>query len=314
MDKKNKKEITYSLLLIILPVTALFTAYFLTKDEPVEVANEEKIDELVEEKAPAKINPFANYQSSATAVIVKDLNTGDILYAKNPDKSLPLASLTKVMTSLVTKIHSDTDNFSVAISLEALSTDGESFLYPGERFRLNDLINFTMVTSSNDGAAAIADAIQNIKNSDTFESKMNKVASELGMTNTYFLNETGLDQSEVQAGSFGSARDMATLFEYTLKRYPEIFEATRKANISTYSQTGFLHTADNTNKIVDNLPNVLGSKTGYTDIAGGNLGVIVDPALNRPVVIIVLGSTAEGRFEEVQAISNKLVEYFAFQS
>lgn len=314
--KTQTKETIYSILLIIVPLSFLFGVYFyrsfktnsLAKQNQ-EVAQEE--DAL--EKAPK--NPFEEIDLIAQSVIVKDLSTGQIIYEKNSEEIVPLASLTKVMTALVIELFNQSKiDRTVTISAEAIKQDGDNFLRPGEKFDLEKIIKFTMITSSNDGAAAIAEAVQNINNNNSFADKMNEVAKNIGMKNTHFFNETGLDEDEKTAGAFGSAHDIAKLMEYTLKNYPEIFEGTRDKNYSVYSENGILHQASNTNTIASELPNLLASKTGYTDLAGGNLAVIVDPSLNKPIVIVVLGSTFDGRFEDVVKISNGLSEYFQYKN
>ena len=104
---------------------------------------------------------------------------------------------------------------------------------------------------------------------------------------------------------------MSRLVEYIIKNHPELLEATKHNILNTESKQGIHHTIYNTNNIVDSLPNIIGSKTGYTDIAGGNLTVVIDPALNRPVSITVLGSSKEGRFKDVEKLSNATLVYFS---
>ena len=96
---------------------------------------------------------------------------------------------------------------------------------------------------------------------------------------------------------------MAMLFEYALKNYPEVLEATRYKNLH-FASTEKIYSVENTNVIVDQIPNLIASKTGYTDLAGGNLIIAFDAGLGRPIIITVLGSTEEGRFADVL----KLVE------
>ncbi len=246
----------------------------------------------------------------ARAYIVKDLNTGKIIFQKNSDMALPLASITKVMTALVTKdLASSVNNVSIAPNIH--NAEDKYELFSGDSFPLKKLLDYTLVSSSNDGAAAIAQAVQRISNTKSFVDKMNDLATAIGMQNTHFLNETGLDENPNQAGAFGSAADVALLMEYTLKNFPETFEATKDEMIRTSSNLGFIHSATNTNSIVNELPNVIASKTGFTDIAGGNLAVVIDPSLNRPVVIVVLGSTKEGRFEDTLFLSDAVSKYFS---
>ena len=74
---------------------------------------------------------------------------------------------------------------------------------------------------------------------------------------------------------------------------------------------GTLHTLQNTNQIIDVVPNPLLSKTGFTDLAGGNLVIVFDAGINHPVAIVVLGSTKEERFTDVRALVNETLSYFS---
>lgn len=305
---KQNKEIYYSIILIVIPITLLFTAVFVSKpdiDNFVEVNN--KNSALLSNTAT--LDMFDNIDIKGKSAIVKNLNTGEILYSKNSDLPLPLASITKVLTALTVKI--DSNSNVVGISPEALSTDGESGFFPGEQFYKKDLINLTLISSSNDGAAALAIDTFNVSSNPQkeFVSEMNRVARQIGMENSYFYNETGLDNDEYTAGAHGSAADVATLFEYVLVNHPEIIEFTKEDNIYIKSINGLIHPIKNTNDIVGTLPNILASKTGYTKIAGGNLAVVIDPVLNNPIAIVVLGSTDNGRFDDVSKLAEKATEY-----
>ncbi len=261
-------------------------------------------------------NPFDDVRISARASIVKDLRTGKILFEKSPDESLPLASLTKVMTS-VTALEILEDEDLVVVNASDIAEGNDASLIVGEHFRLKEMLNIAMVASSNSAARSLATA-GGIKIKDTtstalqaFVDKMNAVASKIGMEKTSFKNPTGLDENnETTASALGSARDISKLFEYVLKNNPQILEATKEDYLLIKSKEGFEHKIVNTNEIVGELPNIIGSKTGYTDIAGGNLAVVIDPSLNTPVVIVVLGSSKEGRFKDVERLSNATLDYF----
>lgn len=243
---------------------------------------------------------------AARSAIVVDLNTNKIIFAKEKDKALPLASITKVMTALVAVKQANNASV-ISVTPEALAQDGDSGLKTGEKWRLADLIDFTLVSSSNDGAAAIASAITK-KTNVQFSNLMNSEATKLGMTNTHFINETGLDINEHYGGSYGSAADVAKMFAHALKFAPEILADTAKP-IATYASLGqSTHTTTNTNKIVSRLPGLRASKTGYTDIADGNLAIIIDAGLNQPYAVVVLGSTQDGRFQDVDKIVKALYQ------
>ncbi|MES2214373.1 MAG: hypothetical protein V4465_03250, partial [Patescibacteria group bacterium] len=87
-----------------------------------------------------------------------------------------------------------------------------------------------------------------------------------------------------------------------LRTHPELLDATRNEIVRTTSLDNQIHTAHNTDTIVANIPGIKASKTGFTDLAGGNLVVAFDPELGRPIIISVLGSTAEERFSDVQRL------------
>lgn len=254
-------------------------------------------DGSLAKKEPAKnvaVDPFQNINLEAKAAIVWDVVNQRELYSKNADLPLPLASLTKVMTALTAS--SITPNHSnIKIAAEYLAPEGDSQLVVGDSWGSEDLRDFTLLTSSNDGAFALAATAQSSE--PEFIKSMNALASKIGLSNSKFFNEHGLDREADRGGAYGSAQDMATLFEYTLKKYPQVLEATRYKNL-TFASAEKVYQADNTNTFVDQIPGLLASKTGYTDLAGGNLVIAYDAGLNRPIVVVVLGSSADGRFTD----------------
>ena len=90
------------------------------------------------------------------------------------------------------------------------------------------------------------------------------------------------------------------LLEYIYLNYPEVLRPTVSLSTRLYNQNGDYHEADNTNQVLLDIPNLLGSKTGYTDLAGGNLTIIFDAGFNRPIIVTVLGSTHSERFSDVK--------------
>ena len=257
---------------------------------------------------------------TAENVIVWDVRAGKSVYEKNSSVPKPLASITKVMTAL-TALESVPKNTTVTIDYNSLAQDGNSNLIAGEKWLLKDLIDFSLVESSNDGIAAVASAVGAISDGSpgkrnagrvSFIDMMNQKARELDLGHMSFVNESGLDiYNETEAGAFGSAEDVAKLFSYVLTKHPDLFEATTHKDLRVRSLTGNTHIAKNTNNALAEIPALIGSKTGYTDISGGNLGVILDPGINYPMVIIVLGSTFEDRFKDVVALSEATLDYFS---
>lgn len=254
-------------------------------------------------------DPFADVVLEADAAYVWDVSAQKPLYAKNANAQLPLASLTKLMTGLIA-LESYDENKPVKITLDAITQDGENGFEDGDTWKASELLGFTMISSSNDGAYALAAAAGAFNRTDGggFIDRMNAKAKDLGLAQTYFTNPTGLDASAIESGSYGSARDMAFLMEYIIKHAPLVVAHTTEAVATFVDESGETHTATNTNQAIGEIANALGSKTGYTELAGGNLVVAFDAGLNRPVVIAVLGSSREGRFRDVEQLLERTKE------
>ncbi len=249
------------------------------------------------------------------AAIVFDLAQKKTLYAKNEGMQLPLASLTKLMTAYVA--HTALDNHAhVVIPQDRLPADGDPALISGDIWDFKDLLGYTLMQSSNDGARAIAGAAgavisgKNGEDQQAFVAKMNAATQELGMAQTYFSNETGLDTSLQESGAYGSARDVAVLLGHLLQDAPEIFEDTGTLTGTFISTTGKIYTARNTNQRIGEIPALIASKTGYTDLAGGNLAVVFDAGVNHPIAVVVLGSSSAGRFNDTKALVDATLQYF----
>ena len=323
------REIDYKLLRARIIVAILFLAptIVLLFAYPQNGIQGKKADDALMKKT----NSFFNIFLLAKSVFVWDVNEQKAIYVKNEKESLPLASVSKVMTALVAL-----DNMSgaehVKITADSIKQEGDSGLRSDEKWKLKDLIDFSLMSSSNDGIYAVASAVESLKNDSgvkpplaimsvnqsgkeiarqNFIDSMNKKAEVIGLSQTNYLNETGLDISLNENGGYGSAEDMAKLFAYIIKNKPEILEATAHDKIELTSLDSISHTAQNTNEIVGAIPNLIASKTGYTDISGGNLVVAFDFGLMNPVVISVLGSTRDGRFEDMKKLVEATAKYLA---
>lgn len=264
-------------------------------------------------------SPYEKLNLKAKSVFVWDIKYHRKLYGYNEYQALPLASLTKMMLALVA-VETLPSNAKVTIRAIDLLEEGDNGLFPGEQWKLADLIKFTLLSSSNDGASAIA-AVAGATlgrgmsttsdphaNKRAFIEKMNEKARAIGLINTRFRNETGLDIESFESGASGSARDMGLLFEYILKRHPELLAPTTRPELHLVSDSAIMHHVANTNPGIERMNGIIGSKTGYTDLAGGNLVVVVDIGIARPVVIAVLGSTRSDRFTDVEQLVNATIE------
>jgi D-alanyl-D-alanine carboxypeptidase len=270
----------------------IFLALTWSRVRPPDVRGEEVTNN-------ATSTPFVGIELEARAAIVWDVERAEPIFVKNEGEVLPLASLTKVMTAIVASEAMPRGPV-ITIAREALGGEGDQGLMPGERWLVEDLIDFTLISSSNDGALALAGAAAS--DSSAFVRSMNSKAGELTRDGMFFLNPTGLDTTGYVSGGYGSAHDMAALFSYSIKTAPEIFESTTQSEKTFHSVDGISHYAPNTNTITERIPWLMASKTGFTDLAGGNLAIAMDAGLGRPVVIVVLGSTQSGRFRDVEKL------------
>lgn len=277
-------------------------------------------EEFVVESSKEKEINFENLNLSAEAVYVYDALRDRVLYSKNAGVQMPLASLTKLMLALVAS-EVIPDEEIIEIKPEDIDKEGDNGLYVNERWTFNELLDFTIITSSNDAASTIASAAADILRGQSgdygngendpattsqarperFIQMMNQKANDLNLGNTFFVNETGLDTSESVSGGYGSAKDIAYLLEHIIENKPDLIEATTHKELRIFSNFR-QHTATNTNKIIDKLPGVIASKTGYTDLAGGNLIIAFDAGLAHPVIAVVLGSTFDGRFTDMEKV------------
>lgn len=270
---------------------------------------------VIAENTIQTIPVLENIHLSAKSAYVYDVRAKRALYSKDPDTVLPLASITKLMTALIAHELVAT-NKTIVVPKAAISQSGSSGLREGERFTTAALSKYAVLASSNDAAYALASAvgavIDNTKNpNQTFVKSMNIRAAELGLPHLHFLNPTGLDISVTEAGAVGTAREISFLMEYIVSNYPEILAPTTIESARVYNADGAYHDAENTNPIISKIPNLLGSKTGYTDLAGGNLTIAFDAGYNRPIIVTVLGATYDGRFTDVQKLVDAVTAAFA---
>jgi len=238
------------------------------------------------------------------AAYAKDLITGTVLYEKNSSAQLPLASITKIMTVISASEILPKESV-VTVTKEALEPEGDSGLYENEQWSVRDLVDFTLMSSLNDGAHALALSSASLqgKSSDWFVEAMNKKAKSIGLSQTYFLNDTGLDVSSSTAGAYGSAHDVAEMLTYAITSAPVNFHGSTEQKRTFVSLSSKEHEALNTSEAGVFLENAIASKTGFTDLAGGNLAAVFEPFIGRPVVAVVLGSTKEERDADMKVIA-----------
>lgn len=252
---------------------------------------------------------FAHVSVEAKAAIVYDFATGETLYAKNADAQLPLASLTKLLTvhAALSRLSPDTP---ITIPTDATQIDAPRIFNAGQVLSLSDLARLTLTASLNDGATAIAEATAASGNHSQ-SAMLANAASALSLSQTYAVNGSGLDVSTTVSGGYGSARDLARLAGTLAAEAPAIAAATTKSSARATSAGGTSFTVKNTDPMVGTLPRLLLSKTGYTDLAGGNLALVFDAGIEHPIAVVVLGSSKKERFTDGTALVAATLAHFA---
>lgn len=316
---RDREELSYIKVVIFFSILVLIVTVLITVTKEKRSPTRVSIENPENTSSILKINPFDALNLEARAVIVWDINAQKSLYEYNSEAQLPLASLAKLMTVLVAS-ELLSDEYVLTITEESLKKEGDSGLLAHEKWKLSDMLDFILVASSNDGAnvvAGVAGAARMQTLHDlgdlpeaAFVRAMNVKSAEINLSQTYFVNETGLDPSASISGGYGSARDITLLMEYILREHPTLVSATVYETLEITSLSNFTHTATNTNKIIGNIPGLIASKTGFTDLAGGNLIVAYNAGLNRPLIAVVLSSTQEGRFSDmVQLVEASLLSF-----
>jgi D-alanyl-D-alanine carboxypeptidase len=133
---------------------------------------------------------------------------------------------------------------------------------------------------------------------------MNHEADRLGLTQTFFVNDTGLDVSSTMAGAYGSARDVAHLVTAVALEMPDVVERTPLPEATFVSNSGKRYVAKNTSLVGGGLTGAVATKTGYTDLAGGNMVALFEPVPGHRIALSVLGSTRDGRDADIRALAD----------
>ena len=254
---------------------------------------------------PAAAEPLAagrfalpDFDVPCRAAVLIDLSSGTVLYEKEPDTPMPIASITKVMTLLLTFEAIEAGKVSlqdtVPVSDHAYNMGGSQiWLEPGETFTLDEMVKAICVSSANDAAVAVAEFIGGSE--PAFAELMNQKAAELGMTNTAFKNACGLDE----AGHLSTARDVAIMSREMLLNHPRITDYTTIwMDTLRGGQTQLL----NTNKLLKRYQGVTGLKSGTTSGAG----VCISASASRDgldLLAVVLGAASSNeRFDAATAL------------
>lgn len=223
---------------------------------------------------------------TAKSALFIETKTGEVLYSKDANKKLPIASLVKVMTALIALEHKDMNDKFVVSQRAADMEPDKMLLVAGEKLTLRDLLYGIFLISANDAAEVLAEGTTG--NREEFIKLMNDKARQLGMNDTYFVNPTGLDEDA--NNSYSTAYDLAILTRYLIREHPEVVETSKTPHIyierTDEHQDYDMYTGIN---LLTTYPGVIGFKTGYTPEAGLTLITLVRRD-DYEVIGVLLGS------------------------
>ena len=245
--------------------------------------------------------PINVYADNLSSLIVKDINSGRILYEHHSNEKRLIASITKVMTTLIALEHGNLDDEVVA-GEEILAMYGSNiYLELNERMRLEDLLYGLMLRSGYDAAVVIAHHISGSE--EEFVKLMNKKAQELGMKNTVFANAHGLDE---ETRNYSTAHDMAILTTHVHIMYADFrkISSTLKHYVNTESKSYLWH---NRNRLLNMYEYATGGKTGYTPSAGRTL---ITTAKKADLELVIVSLNDDDMFRNHKELYERMFEQY----
>jgi serine-type D-Ala-D-Ala carboxypeptidase (penicillin-binding protein 5/6) len=244
---------------------------------------------------PQRKKGYYDAKVFAGSSVVIDVDSGTILHYDKGRTKMPIASLTKIMTATLVMEKVGDLNEQVTIDNEDLSADGTKVGCPtsvlctsermrvGEKITVGDLLKAMLLDSANDAAIALGKYVGGSQKG--FAEMMNEKADELNLGDSHFCNPSGLDED----GCYSSAYDLARIAAYSMK-YENIWKIMKIDETSVRSCDGkYEHLLKNTDRLLGEVPNCIGGKTGFTYNAGKSLMMAAtDPATGKHRVVAVI--------------------------
>ena len=270
---------------------SLFEGSLLTSASISEaVAN---IGNSIQNEQPAKVIQISPPAINAEAAISRISNLSDkntILFEKDSNLKLPIASLTKLMTAVVILDNYNLESITIVSKQADLQNSINQDVGVGTKLSVESFLEIMLIKSSNKSAYALAEIMGEQK----FVDAMNKKAKDLGLNDTFFADPTGLSSNNVS-----TAKDISNLAEYILKNYSKIAKISRSKELNI---PGFGKIA-NTDQLLEEMPDAVFSKTGFTNDAKGCLLLVVNNQDSKDYLInVILG--ADDRFSEMRKLIN----------
>ena len=247
----------------------------------------------------------ADLTVAGKSAVLMDVATGSVLYEQNPHERLAPASVTKIMTMLLILEAGDSGKIALTDTVtasEAAAAKGGSQIYlkVGETMSVSDMLKSIAVSSANDCACAMAEHIAGSE--EAFVAMMNRRAQELGMTDTTFVNCTGLDDGAEAVNHRTSAYDIALMSRELLKNHPQIKKFTTIWMDTVRNGTFGL---SNTNKLIRFYQGATGLKTGFTSGAGYCLSATALRDGMELIAVVMGAETSQAR----NAACKQLLDY-----
>lgn len=267
-----------------------------------------KIISLEEKKINPEFIPIRNWSVQDPEILAKAAiiigfdsgNKSNILFQKNKDEVLPIASLTKIMTAIIVLENYNLEEIIKVSKNSVLTLGDKGGLIRGEELKVEDLLHIMLIESSNDAAMSLANDNSRL-NYDEFINLMNTKSAELGLKHTKFFDPIGLNSKNES-----TAYELALLTKYTLE-FPLLWDILEIPETAIYSiDNKFIHNLANTNELLKKIPFLKGGKTGYTNDAGGCMLTIFDvwdsSGSDNYLITVVLGS--EEREDDTERLIN----------
>lgn len=287
--------------LISLIILASFMIFFPVLKPPT-LSQKPKVKAAFISEPPAPVSHGLKVpELTAVGISIIDYKTGVILYEKNPHKRLKPASLTKIMTALVAMDYFDEDT--ILFVKNGQNANGNTIkLKKGDQLTATDLLYGLLVPSGNDAAITFAENYPG--GYQAFISRMNSKAFEMGLSNTYFSNVSGVESEN----HFTSASDITSIARTALNRSQfSTIVSTQKINIKSIK--GNYYPLETTNLLLGK-SGIYGVKTGWTPEAGECLVILADQD-DHPVIISLLGS--KDRFGEAETLFNWVYQNYTWE-
>lgn len=254
---------------------------------------------------PNRIGKAAQFELSAPSAILMERSTGQVIFEKNADEKVSPASITKIMTLLITfeQIHAGKANLKddVLVSEHAASMGGSQvYLAQGETQTLDTMIKCIAVASGNDASVAVAEYIAGSE--EAFVKMMNDKAGALGMTGTHFMDCCGLTTSDEH---YTTARDVAIMSRALITDYPEVYDYTGiwMEDITHVTRQGSsIFTLSSTNKLLKRYPYATGLKTGSTQKAKYCISATANKDGIDLIAVVMGAQDPKARFSEAQTL------------